>query len=140
MHEASPAPGGSRPAVVAQLVWGSLLAAVGVYYTLVAIFVRTHPAGEPLALTTLRTTFTVLASGLSLVAWALYRRVSEAASTVDPQRLLASYVVCWALVEAIAVFGLVSAMVTRDASAGGGLFIWSVVLLVVLRPRKDHFA
>jgi hypothetical protein len=120
-------------ALTARLVWGSLLVGVVLYYALLVQLVPASEGGPGRLLPTVEATFLAVAAALTLVVWALHPRSLDASA--DPRAALVRYVLCWALGESIAVFGLVSGFVARDAAAGTGLMLWSLALLVLLRPR-----
>jgi hypothetical protein len=128
-------------ALTARLIWGSLLLAVVAYWALLTALVPSRPDTDRLV-PTVEATFLAVAAALTLVVWALHPRGEPAAPAADASGReahapLVRYVVCWALSEAIALFGLVSGLVARDAAAGTGLMLWSLALLVALRPRRD---
>ena len=52
------------------------------------------------------------------------------------QRAFAPHIACWALAEAIAIYGLVLGLVARRVEPL--FFVWGFVMLVPLRPRAER--
>ena len=130
---------------IAQMFWGAMLFAVGIYY---AILLGLGPSGKvvlhPPLLERLRMIFLAAAAAHTLAVWFLHRRYlapmaagpSGLRDAPDPQRRFAILVVCWALGEAIALYGLVLGMMGRVEVV---FFPWTVGVLFALRPRADYF-
>jgi hypothetical protein len=53
--------------------------------------------------------------------------------------MLTTYVVCWALSEAVALYGLVLGFLARSLDEAQPFFIVGAALLLWQRPRADHF-
>src|SRR5438094_949034 len=108
------------PLLVARLVWASMLAAVALYGGVLAVLVGSGSRSpSPAPADQLRTILLVLAAGQTLVIWFVWRRFVAPSGARDPadragaQRTFAMHVICWALGEAIALYGLVIGLITR---------------------------
>ena len=133
------APG--SPLLVARLVWASLLVAAALYCVVLVLLLRSG-AGSPSPTLgdPLRTILLVLAAAQTLAVWFVWRRFvgsSGGRAAVDPQRAIAMHVVCWALCEAIALYGLVIGLIARSVEPV--FFVWGLVALLLLRPRAENF-
>src|SRR5262249_22929472 len=121
----------ASPLLVARLVWAALLGALGLYCIVLVLLLR-GPGSPNLALAgPLRTVLLVLAAGQTLATWCVWGRSvapsggRAAAARGDPQRAIAIHVVCWALCEAIALYGLVIGLVARRVEPI--FFVWGLV-------------
>src|SRR5206468_3339463 len=84
--------------------------------------------------------FPALAASQPLACWFVWRRFVGSAgwrAAVDPQRAISMHVVCWALCEAIALYGLVIGLVARSVEPV--FFVWGLIALLLLRPRAENF-
>ncbi len=136
------APG--SPLLVARLVWASLLVAPALYCVVLVLVLRSGPGSPSPALgDALRTILLVLAAGQTLAVWFVWRRFvapsgeRAPADRVDAQRAITMHVVCWALSEAIALYGLVIGLIARSVEPV--FFVWGLVALLLLRPRAENF-
>ena len=126
---------------MARLVWASLLVAAALYCVVLVLLLRSG-AGSPSPTLgdPLRTILLVLAAGQTLAVWFVWRRfvaLSGGRAGVDPQRAIAMHVVCWALCEAIALYGLVIGLIAHRLEPV--FFVWSLVALLLLYPRAESF-
>ena len=126
---------------MARLVWASLLVAAALYCVVLVLYLRSG-AGSPSPTLgdPLRTILLVLAAGQTLAAWFVWNRFvgpSGGRTAVDPQRVIAMHVVCWALCEAIALYGLVIGLIAHRLEPV--FFVWSLVALLLLYPRAESF-
>src|SRR5436309_1644869 len=108
------------PLLVARLVWASMLAAVALYGGVLALLLGSgSESPNPAFADQLRTILLVLAAGQTLVLWFVWRRfvappgAHNPADGGGPQRAFAVHVICWALGEAIALYGLVIGLIAR---------------------------
>jgi len=126
---------------VARLVWASLLGGAGVLLCRFSLLLRSGPGSpNPALADPLRTILLVLAAGQTLAVWFVWRRfvaLSGGRAGVDPQRAIAMHVVCWALCEAIALYGLVIGVIAHRLEPV--FFVWGLVALLLLRPRAENF-
>ena len=126
---------------MARLVWASLLVAPALYCVVLVLLLRSGPGiPSPALADPLRTILLVLAAGQTLAAWFVWNRFvgpSGGRTAVDPQRVIAMHVVCWALCEAIALYGLVIGLVARSVEPV--FFVWGLIALLLLRPRAENF-
>jgi len=136
------APG--SPLLVARLVWASLLVAPALYCVVLVLVLRSGPGSPSPALgDPLRTILLVLAAAQTLAVWFVWHRfVSPSGARapgdrVDPQRAITVHVVCWALCEAIALYGLVIGLIARRVEPV--FFLWGLVALLLVRPRSEKF-
>ena len=133
------APG--SPLLVARLVWASLLVAPALYSVVLVLLLRSGPGiPSPALADPLRTILLVLAAGQTLAVWFVWRRfvaLSGGRAGVDPQRAIAMHVVCWALCEAIALYGLVIGVMAHRLEPV--FFVWGLVALLLLHPRAENF-
>lgn len=137
-------PMAGQPRVVARIIWYAMLAAVAIYALLVGI-VGGRVAGDPGVSAIIRQVFMGLAAAQTLAVWFIHRRFLApalerspgATGGADPQRAFSLLVVCWALAESIALFGLILGMLGRRELL---FFVWAVAVLVALRPRDDYFS
>ena len=65
--------------------------------------------------------------------------VSAPARALEPGRALTVHVVCWALAESIAIYGLVLGLIGRGSTLSPVFFAWGAGLLLLLRPRAELF-
>ena len=133
------APG--SPLLVARLVWASLLVAAALYCVVLVLLLRSG-AGSPSPTLgdPLRTILLVLAAAQTLAVWFVWNRFvgpSGGRTAVDPQRVIAMHVVCWALCEAIALYGLVIGLIAHRLEPV--FFVWGFVALLLLHPRAENF-
>ena len=133
------APG--SPLLVARLVWASLLVAPALYSVVLVLLLRSGTGiPSPALADPLRTILLVLAAGQTLAVWFVWRRfvaLSGGRAGVDPQRAIAMHVVCWALCEAIALYGLVIGLIAHRLEPV--FFVWTLVALLLLHPRAENF-
>jgi F0F1-type ATP synthase membrane subunit c/vacuolar-type H+-ATPase subunit K len=130
----------------ARIVWIALLVAVGMYVLVLAALLGPH-ATLPVAgdVATLRRVLMLLTVGpVAALLW-LRRRLPLAAygterPTPDAQSVMTTYVVCWALSEAIALLGLVLGLLAQTIGEAYGFFIVGAALLVWQRPSAEHLA
>jgi len=126
---------------VARLVWASLLVAAALYCVVLVLLLRSGPGiPSPALADPLRTILLVLAAGQTLAAWFVWNRFvgpSGGRTAVDPQRAIAMHVVCWALCEAIALYGLVIGLIAHRLEPV--FFVWTLVALLLLHPRAENF-
>ena len=136
----------TNPLLVARIVWGALLAAVLTYAVVLQILLLNRAtAAGPQLVGTLRTVFIAVALVQTAAIWFLHRRYLAPAlerapgstAATDPQRTFTLLVVCWALAEAIAIYGLVLGMIGRQQEPL--FFVWGLAVLVLCRPRPEHF-
>jgi F0F1-type ATP synthase membrane subunit c/vacuolar-type H+-ATPase subunit K len=136
----------TNPLPVARIVWGALVAAVLTYAVVLQVLLRNPAtAADPQLVGTLRTVCIAIAVLQSAAIWLLHRRYLVPAlerapgSSVarDPQRTFTFLVVCWALAETIALYGLVVGMIGRQQEPL--FFVWALAVLVLCRPRPEHF-
>ena len=126
---------------MARLVWVSLLVAPALYCVVLVLVLRSG-AGSPSPTLgdPLRTILLVLAAAQTLAVWFVWNRFvgpSGGRTAVDPQRVIAMHVVCWALCEAIALYGLVIGLIAHRLEPV--FFVWSLVALLLLYPRAESF-
>src|SRR5437867_12657191 len=133
------APG--SPLLVARLVWASLLGGLAFYCVVLSLLLRSGSGSpNPALADPLRTLLLVLAAGQTLAVWFVWRRfvaLSGGRAGVDPQRAIAMHVVCWALCEAIALYGLVIGVIAHRLEPV--FFVWGLVALLLLHPRAENF-
>ena len=133
------APG--SPLLVARLVWASLLVAAALYCVVLVLLLRSGAGSpNPTLGDPLRTILLVLAAAQTLAVWFVWNRFvgpSGGRTAVDPQRVIAMHVVCWALCEAIALYGLVIGLIAHRLEPV--FFVWSLVALLLLYPRAESF-
>src|SRR5213080_246807 len=128
------------PLLVARLVWASLLVAPGLYCVVLVLLLRSGAGSPSPALgDPLRTILLVLAAAQTLAVWIVWSRFvgSSGGRALDPQRAIAMHVVCWALCEAIALYGLVIGLIARRVEPV--FFVWGLVALLLLHPRAENF-
>jgi len=136
------APG--SPLLVARLVWVSLLVAPALYCVVLVLVLRSGPGSPSPALgDPLRTILLVLAAAQTLAVWFVWNRFvapsggGAGVDRADPQRAIAMHVVCWALCEAIALYGLVIGLIAHRLEPV--FFVWGFVALLLLHPRAENF-
>ena len=126
---------------MARLVWASLLVAPALYSVVLVLLLRSGTGiPSPALADPLRTILLVLAAGQTLAAWFVWNRFvgpSGGRTAVDPQRAIAMHVVCWALCEAIALYGLVIGVIAHRLEPV--FLVWGLVALLLLRPRAENF-
>jgi len=129
----------TRPFEVARIVWLAMLVAVGLYAVVLAVLLGQD--GTPGDVTALRRVFMGLAFGDFVVIYALRQRLPlDARPAGDAQAVLTTYIMCWALSEAVALFGLVLGILGRSFDEAAPFFIVAAALLLWQRPRAAHFA
>ena len=135
----------ANPLATARIIWGALLTAVVIYYGVLGVLLSTSGRqGTPEMVSTLRPVLVVLAVAQTLVIWFVWRRTGPTErvrypTTPDAPQVLGSYVICWALGEAIALYGFVLGLLGRDEPGAVPFFLWAAALLLLLRPRPHHF-
>lgn len=129
---------------MARVVWASLLVAPALYCIALVLLLRSAPGSPSPALADLlRTVLLVLAAAQTLAVWFVWSRFvapsgeRAGADRVDPQRAIAMHVVCWALCEGIALYGLVIGLVARRLEPV--FFLRGFVALLLLHPRGENF-
>jgi Na+-driven multidrug efflux pump len=126
-------------ALVARVVWAALLVAVVMYYVVLTQVLRAAPgdADVPLA-SQLRTMLLGLAAVQTVAVWIAWSRLATPPEDKGGgvQRAFTVHIVCWALAEAIALYGLVLGLVARRVEPL--FFVWGFVMLVLLRPRAER--
>jgi hypothetical protein len=143
---------GTDPATrlrVARLIWGGCLGAlVGYYGVLVFLVPRGLTGADPALAARLRSVLLPFAGAATILAWFVYRRLSESvnastraedAAPADGRRALAPYVTCWALGDGIAVLGFVVGLLGGALETATLFFLWALALLLVTRPQAAHF-
>jgi len=135
---------------VARVVWLTMVASVGVYFVLLAVLVGAGGAvAQPELVMVLRRVFLIVAGLESFAIWVIHRRLLGPAvmrvpgtteSPLEPGRALGVHLVCWALGESIAIYGLVLGLLGHELGAAAPFFVWGAALLVFLRPRAEVFA
>ena len=133
----------TAPWRTARVVWAALVVSLALYLVVLASVVGTPAPGEPAPPSGLRHLFMLLALGNIGGVWVLRQRlplVEPPPSAVsDPRTVLGIYVACWALSEAVALYGLVVGVVARSFGEAQPFFIVGTGLLLWQRPRARHF-
>ncbi len=129
----------------ARLVWGALVVSLVLYVVVLVLLL-----GQPgTAAVTDAATMRYLFMGLTVANVAvifIFRRnlppsdAGPGRPAPDPQAVFTTYVVCWALSEAVALYGLVLGLLTRSLDQAQPFFIVGAALLLWQRPRGEHFA
>ncbi|HXJ32956.1 MAG TPA: hypothetical protein VMS22_02870 [Candidatus Eisenbacteria bacterium] len=129
----------------ARLVWGALLVSLVMYVVVLVLLLGQPGTPAPTDATMMRYLFiglTVANLGVVLV----FRRnlppsdAGPATAAPDPQAVFTTYLVCWSLSEAVALYGLVLGFLTHGLDAAQPFFIVGAALLLWQRPRAEHFA
>ena len=133
----------TSPFQTARILWLAMLVAVGLYAVVLAVLIA--QSGTPIDVTAMCRIFMVLVLGDVVVIYVLRQRLPLAAlgtarPGVDAPAVLTTYVTCWALSEAVALFGLVLGFLGRSFDEAGPFFIVAAALLLWQRPRAAHFA
>ena len=119
-----------------------MLAATGVYFVALTV-VLAAGAAEPTDVITLRRVLMVLAlaniGGVYVLRRRLPLEVLAARSSPPPQEVLATYILCWALSEAVGLFGLVLGIVGRSVVEAQPFLMVAAALLLWQRPRPAYF-
>ena len=130
----------------ARIIWIALLVTVGAYLLVLAALLGSRAAPAVAAdVATLRRVLMLLTVGLVAAVFWLRRRLPLAAfgaerPAPDAQFVMTTYIVCWALSEAIALLGLVLGLLAQSIGEAYGFFVVAAGLLVWQRPRAEHFA
>lgn len=130
----------------ARIIWIAMLLAVGAYVVVLAALLGSN--ATPAVATdvaTLRRVLMLMTVGLVAAVFWLRRRLPLAPlgagrPTPDVQSVTTTYVVCWALSEAVALIGLVLGLLAQSVGEAYGFFVVAAALLVWQRPRAEHFA
>lgn len=125
--------------LVARVIWAALVVAVVLYYAVLVHVLRIAPEGADLPLANqLRTMLLGLAAAQTLAVWIAWTRLATppGGNGDGAQRAFAVHIICWALAEAIAIYGLVLGLVARRVESL--FFVWGFVMLVLLRPRAER--
>jgi hypothetical protein len=129
-----------------RLIWIAMLVAVGAYVLVLAALIGSDAAPAPIAdVPTLRRLLMLVTIPLVAVVFWLRRRLPLAdygakRPTPTVQTVSAMYVVCWALSESIALFGLVLGLLSHNLGEAYPFFVVAIALLLWQRPRGEHFA
>ena len=130
----------TAPWRTARVVWTALVVSHPLYLVVLAGVVGTPAPATPSGR---RYLFMLLALGNIGGVWVLRQRlplVEPPPSAVsDPRTVLGIYVACWALSEAVALYGLVVGLVARSFGEAQPFFIVGTGLLLWQRPRARHF-
>jgi hypothetical protein len=122
----------ASPLGVARIIWLALLAAVVAYVVVLAALAgRGGPAVD--VAPAVRTALQGLALAHVVAVIVLRGRLVPLGAA--PPTALGAWVVCWALAEAIALFGLVLGMLERSLADAPPFLLTSAALLLWLRPR-----
>jgi len=138
-------PSGENPVRILRLIWLAFLIAVPTYAVVLAVLVG-QPGAPPMAdVNTLRNVFIVLTVGAIVAVYVLRARVSlgerdPARINADPQAVSTTYIMCWAMSETAALFGLILGMLSRSLAEAQPFLLVSAALLLWQRPRPAHFA
>lgn len=142
-------PRGAGPHQVARVVWLAMLASVAIYFVLLSVLTPTgSPGAAPEMIRLLRKAFVMVAAGQTFAIWVIRRRLLAPTLAVapagtprelEPGRALGVHIVCWALAESIAIYGLVLGLIGRGSSLSTVFFAWGAGLLLLLRPRSELF-
>jgi hypothetical protein len=124
----------TSPLQVARVIWMALLVGVvGYFAALVAIAGAGGAAVDvPPAL---RTTLQALAAAQTAAVVVLRGRLAPLGAEPSPSPALTTYIICWALAEAVALYGMVLGLLERSLADGPPFFLASAALLLWLRPR-----
>lgn len=125
--------------LVARVIWMALLVAVMLYYAVLLQVLRIAPEGADMPLAgKLGTMLLGLAAAQTVAVRIAWTRLASSpdGSAGGVQRAFAVHVICWALAEAIALYGLVLGLVVRRSESL--FFVWAFVTLVLLRPRTER--
>ena len=126
MTDASPPP-------AARIVWLGLVVAVAAYF--VVLLVVAAREGSPVIDTRILGRVLLGIATMQALAIVVLRRRWLVPVPADGAAI--PYVLCWALAEAIAVYGLVLGVLAHDVSPARPFFVASVGLLLWLRPRAE---
>jgi hypothetical protein len=126
----------------ARLIWLGLLVATGFYLLVLVVVLGAEPAA-PADVPTLRRVLMVLSLAAIAGIYVLRRRLPLEAlasrPSPSPQAVFSTYVVCWALSEAVGLFGLVVGFVGRSVVEAQPFFMVAAALLLWQRPRPAYF-
>ena len=130
----------------ARIVWIAMLSAVGAYVVVLAALLGSDATpAVAVDVTMLRRVLMLTTVGLVAAVFWIRRGLPLAAfgterPTPDAQSVTTTYIVCWALSEAVALLGLVLGLLARNVGEAYGFFVVAAALLVWQRPRAEHFA
>ena len=133
------------PLTTARIIWGALLSAVALYYGALEVLLSTSDGRHgALMVSTLQPILVVVAVIQTVTIWVVWRRIGPTdrvryPATPNSPQVLGSYVVCWALGEAIGLYGFVLGVLGRNGAAAVPFFLLAGALLLMLRPRLHHF-
>jgi hypothetical protein len=126
-----------------------MLASIGTYAVLLSIIT---PAGgvavDAATVRLLQKAFVLAGAAETFAFWVIHRRlmvpmlepsIPPVPPTLEPQRALQVHMVCWALAESIAIYGLVLGLVGRAPTLSMVFFAWGAGVLLLLRPRPRFF-
>ena len=118
------------------VIWAAMLAAVAVYGA-VAVFLPSANGGGMDA-EFVRTALSALAVGSGLAAVLVWRRSLAAGggAPIERSALQSSAIIVWALCESVAVFGLVTVVLTGDAREFVPFGAAAAALLLLHRPAR----
>jgi F0F1-type ATP synthase membrane subunit c/vacuolar-type H+-ATPase subunit K len=122
----------------AQLVWAALLVALAGYLAALAALVRTPATATTPDVAALRMMLYALAVPCVGAIFFFRRQLLDAARPRH-RPVLTTYVLCWALAESVALYGLVLGILARSFGDAGPFFVLAGALLLWLRPRPDQF-
>jgi hypothetical protein len=129
----------------ARLIWIAMLVAVGAYVVVLASLLGSNATpAVAIDVAVLRRVLMLATVGIVAAVFWLRRRLPLAAfgaerPTPDAQTVTTTYVVCWALSEAVALLGLVLGLLAQSIGEAYGFFVVAAALLVWQRPRAAHF-
>ena len=115
-----------------RLVWVSLLGTIVLYRGVLALLPTRHVDVPDL----LQAGILWLAVGQSLAAWRLYGSLREAPTTAEVA--FTRYLIAWTLIESIALYAFLLGFLEGVAEPVDLFFLWTFVLLAILRPRSEH--
>jgi hypothetical protein len=122
----------------AQLVWAALLAALAGYLVTLALLLRTPATATTPDVAALRMMlYALVVPCVGLIFF--FRRQLLDVARPRHRPALATYVLCWALAESVALYGLVLGILARGFGEAEPFFIVAGGLLLWLRPRAEQF-
>lgn len=131
----------------ARIIWAALLASVAMYLAVLAVLIA-EPSAVPVNVDVglLRSAFWAIC--VVVLGVILFFRRALPSLDADPARATSPtadaaftiYVMCWALADSIALFGLTLGFLSRRLEEALPFLVVAVALLVWQRPRRQHFA
>ena len=127
----------------AWIIWLGMLLATGGYLLALVIVLASDPSAAPTDVSTLRHVLMIVALVPVAAVYVVRRRLPLEASAVgpspSPEQVFTTYVLCWALSEVVAIFGLVLGIVGRSVAEAQPFLMVAAALLLWQRPRPADF-